>query len=123
LLDQKYVRSAGNLGGDGDVAPDIPLELIMEAINSTGQKDRKIAMDIASSEFYKADAKKYGLVLESLLRQWGLRFINIAGVALVVARVPFAGYAFYNSSPQWCCHVPVAACPESHRRWELHAVA
>lgn len=33
----------------------------MEAINATGHKDIKIAMDVASSEFYKAEAQKYDL--------------------------------------------------------------
>lgn len=66
LAKQKYGQSAGNVGDEGGVAPDIQtaeeaLELIMEAINSTGHKDVKIAMDVASSEFYKVDAKKYDL--------------------------------------------------------------
>jgi len=66
LAKQKYGQSAGNVGDEGGVAPDIQtaeeaLELIMEAINSTGHKDMKIAMDVASSEFYKSDAKKYDL--------------------------------------------------------------
>jgi len=66
LAKQKYGQSAGNVGDEGGVAPDIEtaeeaLELIMEAINATGHTDMKIAMDVASSEFYKADAKKYDL--------------------------------------------------------------
>lgn len=66
LAKQKYGQSAGNVGDEGGVAPDIQtaeeaLELIMEAINATGHKDVKIAMDVASSEFYKKDAKKYDL--------------------------------------------------------------
>lgn len=66
LAKQKYGQSAGNVGDEGGVAPDIQtaeeaLDLIMEAINASGHKDIKIAMDVASSEFYKSDAKKYDL--------------------------------------------------------------
>jgi len=95
----------------------------MEAINFAGQNDRKIAMDIASSEFYKADAKKYDLVLESFLRQRGLRFINIAGMhVLVAARCPFAGYAFFHSSLRWSLGYTCCCLPEPHRRWQVLAV-
>lgn len=67
LAKKKYGQSAGNVGDEGGVAPDIStadeaLSLITEAIekaNYTGQV--KIAMDVASSEFYKEDAKKYDL--------------------------------------------------------------
>merc|ERR1711981_1304836 len=67
LAKKKYGQSAGNVGDEGGVAPDIQtaeeaLELITEAIEKagyTGQVD--IAMDVASSEFYKEDVKKYDL--------------------------------------------------------------
>lgn len=67
LAKKKYGQSAGNVGDEGGVAPDIQtaeeaLELITDAIEQTGYTGRmKIAMDVASSEFYKADAKKYDL--------------------------------------------------------------
>lgn len=67
LAKKKYGQSAGNVGDEGGVAPDIQtaeeaLELISEAIEQTGYTGKvKIAMDVASSEFYKADAKKYDL--------------------------------------------------------------
>ncbi|KAF2759292.1 phosphopyruvate hydratase [Pseudovirgaria hyperparasitica] len=67
LAKQKYGQSAGNVGDEGGVAPDIQtaeeaLDLISEAIEAAGYKGRmNIAMDVASSEFYKADAKKYDL--------------------------------------------------------------
>ncbi|KAK4128562.1 enolase [Parathielavia appendiculata] len=67
LAKKKYGQSAGNVGDEGGVAPDIQtpkeaLDLIMEAIEQAGYKDQmKIAMDVASSEFYKTDAKKYDL--------------------------------------------------------------
>ncbi|CAI5757403.1 unnamed protein product [Candida verbasci] len=59
LTKQKYGQSAGNVGDEGGVAPDIKtaeeaLDLIMSAIEKAGYKDQvKIAMDVASSEFYK----------------------------------------------------------------------
>ncbi|KAK5101476.1 phosphopyruvate hydratase [Exophiala xenobiotica] len=67
LAKKKYGQSAGNVGDEGGVAPDIQtaeeaLDLIMEAIDSAGYKGRmNIAMDVAASEFYKEDEKKYDL--------------------------------------------------------------
>jgi enolase len=67
LAKKKYGQSAGNVGDEGGVAPDIQtaeeaLELITEAIESAGYTGQvHIAMDVASSEFYKEDAKKYDL--------------------------------------------------------------
>ncbi|GAB7343932.1 hypothetical protein MBLNU457_1883t2 [Dothideomycetes sp. NU457] len=67
LAKKKYGQSAGNVGDEGGVAPDIQtaeeaLELITDAIEQAGYTGKvKIAMDVASSEFYKADAKKYDL--------------------------------------------------------------
>lgn len=64
---KQYGQSAGNVGDEGGVAPDIQtadeaLDLIMTAIDQAGYKGRMhIAMDVAASEFYKADAKKYDL--------------------------------------------------------------
>jgi len=67
LAKKKYGQSAGNVGDEGGVAPDIEtaeeaLELVSAAIKEAGYEGRvKIAMDVASSEFYKVDAKKYDL--------------------------------------------------------------
>lgn len=67
LAKKKYGQSAGNVGDEGGVAPDIQtaeeaLELIMEAIDQAGYKGKmNIAMDVASSEFYKTEEKKYDL--------------------------------------------------------------
>ena len=67
LAKKKYGQSAGNVGDEGGVAPDIQtaeeaLDLIAESIEQAGYTGIvKIAMDVASSEFYKADAKKYDL--------------------------------------------------------------
>ncbi|RMZ80591.1 hypothetical protein DV738_g2717, partial [Chaetothyriales sp. CBS 135597] len=64
---KKYGQSAGNVGDEGGVAPDIQtaeeaLELISGAIKDAGYEGKvSIAMDVASSEFYKTDAKKYDL--------------------------------------------------------------
>lgn len=65
LAKKKYGTSAGNVGDEGGVAPDIQtakeaLELIMAAIDKAGLTGKmKIAMDVASSEFYRED--KYDL--------------------------------------------------------------
>jgi enolase len=67
LAKKRYGQSAGNVGDEGGVAPDIQtaeeaLELITDAIEEPGYTGKiKIAMDVASSEFYKEDAKKYDL--------------------------------------------------------------
>ena len=67
LVKKKYGPSAGNVGDEGGVAPDIQtaeeaLDLITGAIGEAGYTGQvHIAMDVASSEFYKADAKKYDL--------------------------------------------------------------
>jgi enolase len=67
LTKKRYGQSAGNVGDEGGVAPDIQtaeeaLDLITDAIEEAGYTGQiKIAMDVASSEFYKADEKKYDL--------------------------------------------------------------
>jgi len=67
LAKKRYGQSAGNVGDEGGVAPDIQtaeeaLDLITDAIAEAGYTGQiKIAMDVASSEFYKEDAKKYDL--------------------------------------------------------------
>lgn len=67
LAKKKYGQSAGNVGDEGGVAPDIQtadeaLSLIMEAIENAGYTGKmNIAMDVASSEFYKEKEKKYDL--------------------------------------------------------------
>ena len=67
LAKSKYGAAAGNVGDEGGVAPDIQtaeeaLDLITEAIKEAGYTGKvKIAMDVASSEFYKTEEKKYDL--------------------------------------------------------------
>jgi enolase len=59
LAKQKYGPSAGNVGDEGGIAPNIKspeeaLELISEAIKEAGYAGKmNIAMDVASSEFYR----------------------------------------------------------------------
>jgi enolase len=67
LAKKRYGQSAGNVGDEGGVAPDIQtaeeaLDLISDAIEQAGYKGKmNIAMDVASSEFYKTEEKKYDL--------------------------------------------------------------
>lgn len=67
LAKKKYGQGAGNVGDEGGVAPDIQtpveaLELIIEAIEKAGYTGKiNIAMDVASSEFYKEKEQKYDL--------------------------------------------------------------
>lgn len=59
LAKKKYGQSAGNVGDEGGVAPDIStpreaLDLIVDAIEKAGYTGKiGIALDVASSEFYK----------------------------------------------------------------------
>lgn len=59
LTKSKYGQSAGNVGDEGGVAPDIEtpeeaLDLIVASIEKAGYKGKvSIALDVASSEFYK----------------------------------------------------------------------
>merc|ERR1712169_79158 len=67
LAKKQYGQSAGNVGDEGGVAPDIEtaeeaLDLISAAIEEAGYKGKmNIAMDVASSEFYKEAENKYDL--------------------------------------------------------------
>lgn len=67
LAKKEYGASAGNVGDEGGVAPDIQtaeeaLDLITEAIEVAGYTGKiKIAIDAASSEFYNEEANKYDL--------------------------------------------------------------
>lgn len=59
LTKKRYGQSAGNVGDEGGVAPDIQtaeeaLDLITDSIEAAGYTGQiKIAMDVASSEFYR----------------------------------------------------------------------
>ena len=67
LTKKKYGQTAANVGDEGGVAPDIhsaeeALDLITDAIEQSGYTGKvKIAMDVASSEFYNEEEKKYDL--------------------------------------------------------------
>ena len=67
LVKKKYGPSAGNVGDEGGVAPDIhtaeeALDVITGAIEEAGYTGKiHIGIDVASSEFYKPDVKKYDL--------------------------------------------------------------
>ena len=88
LAKKKYGQSAGNVGDEGGVAPDIQtaeeaLELITESIEKAGYTGKiKIAMDVASSEFYNEEANKYDLDFknpESDKTKW-LTYEQLAGM-------------------------------------------
>merc|ERR1719386_266190 len=67
VIKKKYGQDACNVGDEGGFAPSVQandeaLDVLMEAIDKSGHKDKiKIATDVAASEFYKADTKKYDL--------------------------------------------------------------
>eukprot|EP01071_Lankesteria_metandrocarpae_P005458 Lankesteria_metandrocarpae@DN399_c0_g1_i1.p1 len=67
VIKKKYGMDATNVGDEGGFAPNIldnfdALNLIVEAIKAAGHEGKvKIGTDIAASEFYVADEKKYDL--------------------------------------------------------------
>eukprot|EP01053_Blabericola_migrator_P005731 Blabericola_migrator_1__5730@NODE_2904_length_2221_cov_919_335655_g1823_i0_p1_GENE_NODE_2904_length_2221_cov_919_335655_g1823_i0NODE_2904_length_2221_cov_919_335655_g1823_i0_p1_ORF_typecomplete_len447_score119_99Enolase_C/PF00113_22/3_3e134Enolase_N/PF03952_16/1_1e61MR_MLE_C/PF13378_6/1_1e05MAAL_C/PF07476_11/0_00096MR_MLE_N/PF02746_16/0_005DUF5010/PF16402_5/0_11DUF4848/PF16140_5/6_3e02DUF4848/PF16140_5/1_1_NODE_2904_length_2221_cov_919_335655_g1823_i01031443 len=67
IIKKKYGMDATNVGDEGGFAPNIQnhfdaLDLLTEAIKAAGHEGKvKIGTDIAASEFYKGDEKKYDL--------------------------------------------------------------
>lgn len=67
VINEKYGLDATAVGDEGGFAPNIQdnkegLNLLTKAIEMAGYTGKiKIGMDVAASEFYKADAKKYDL--------------------------------------------------------------
>ena len=66
VIKGKYGQDACNVGDEGGFAPSIQsnyegVELLMEAIKKSGyEKEVKIGMDVAASEFFTKDGK-YGM--------------------------------------------------------------
>merc|ERR1719356_991136 len=67
VIKKKYGQDACNVGDEGGFAPSVQdnneaLDVLMEAIKKSGHADKvKIATDVAASEFYNANTKKYDL--------------------------------------------------------------
>jgi len=67
VIKKKYGQDACNVGDEGGFAPNVQdnneaLDVLMEALKKSGHEDKvKIGTDVAASEFWKADIKKYDL--------------------------------------------------------------
>lgn len=67
VINKRYGLDATAVGDEGGFAPNIQdnkegLNLLMESFKASGHQDKVIiGMDVAASEFYKADVKKYDL--------------------------------------------------------------
>ncbi|CAK5007737.1 unnamed protein product [Meloidogyne enterolobii] len=67
VIHKRYGLDATAVGDEGGFAPNIldnneGLDLLLEAFKASGLADKVIiGMDVAASEFYKSDAKKYDL--------------------------------------------------------------
>jgi len=67
VIKKKYGQDACNVGDEGGFAPSVQdndeaLDVLMEAMEKSGHKDKvKIATDVAASEFYNAETKRYDL--------------------------------------------------------------
>jgi enolase len=70
VIKQKYGQDATNVGDEGGFAPNVKeseeaLELLMMALEKSGHKDKVvIGTDVAASEFYNSDEKKYDLYMK-----------------------------------------------------------
>merc|ERR1711972_765196 len=66
-IKKKYGQDACNVGDEGGFAPSVQdndeaLDVLMDAIKLSGHERKvKIGTDVAASEFYSADTKKYDL--------------------------------------------------------------
>merc|ERR1719163_2582757 len=66
-IQKRYGQDATNVGDEGGFAPNVrendeALEVLMKALETSGHKDKvMIGTDVAASEFYSADSKKYDL--------------------------------------------------------------
>jgi len=67
VIGRRYGQDACNVGDEGGFAPSVQdnneaLDVLMEAISKSGHADKvKIGTDVAASEFYDANTKKYDL--------------------------------------------------------------
>merc|ERR1740121_2167251 len=67
VIKKKYGQDACNVGDEGGFAPGVQdnneaLDVLMEAIKKSGHESKvKIGTDVAASEFWMPDAKKYDL--------------------------------------------------------------
>jgi len=67
VIKKKYGQDACNVGDEGGFAPNVQdnneaLDVLMEAIKKSGHEGKvKIGTDVAASEFYVAETKKYDL--------------------------------------------------------------
>merc|ERR1712226_1013331 len=70
VIKKKYGQDATNVGDEGGFAPNIKendeaLELLMMALDKSGHKDKvAIGTDVAASEFYNGDEKKYDIYMK-----------------------------------------------------------
>merc|ERR1719291_1210818 len=66
-IKKKYGQDACNVGDEGGFAPSVQdndeaLDVLMDALEKSGHKDKvKIGTDVAASEFYDGEKKKYDL--------------------------------------------------------------
>lgn len=71
IIKEKYGQDSINVGDEGGFAPNIlandeGLTLVVSAINKAGYEGKvKIGMDVAASEFWKDEIKKYDLKFKS----------------------------------------------------------
>ncbi|OMJ82847.1 hypothetical protein SteCoe_16380 [Stentor coeruleus] len=115
VIKAKYGLDATNVGDEGGFAPNIQdnteaLNLLIEAINKAGHTGKVfIGMDVAASEFYKAEESKYDLDFKTANNDGSKRL---------------TGTELANVYKNFVAHYPVISIedPFDQDDWETYAV-
>eukprot|EP00449_Zooxanthella_nutricula_P047461 CAMPEP_0198606050 /NCGR_PEP_ID=MMETSP1462-20131121/154697_1 /TAXON_ID=1333877 /ORGANISM="Brandtodinium nutriculum, Strain RCC3387" /LENGTH=1206 /DNA_ID=CAMNT_0044337853 /DNA_START=1 /DNA_END=3619 /DNA_ORIENTATION=+ len=115
VIKKKYGQDACNVGDEGGFAPSVQdnneaLDVLMEAIEKSGHKDKVvIGTDVAASEFYNGETKKYDL-----------DFKNPAGSPEDMKKDADAMIAYYKN---WLDKYPLASIedPFDQDDWEAYS--
>jgi len=115
VIKKKYGQDACNVGDEGGFAPSVQdnneaLDVLMEAIEKSGHKDKVvIGTDVAASEFYNGETKKYDL-----------DFKNPAGSPEEMKKDADAMIAYYKN---WLDKYPLASIedPFDQDDWEAYS--
>lgn len=114
VIKERYGADATNVGDEGGFAPTVSesteaLDVLMAAIEKSGHTEKvKIATDVAASEFYNAEAKKYDLNWKTPKK--GTELLDAAGICDVYR--------------QWCTKYPMVSIedPFDQDDWEAYTM-
>jgi len=114
VIKKKYGQDACNVGDEGGFAPSVQdnneaLDVLMEALQKSGHLDKvRIGTDVAASEFYIAETKKYDL-----------DFKNPSGSSEDMKKTPQEMIAYYKA---WIAKYPLVSIedPFDQDDWEAY---